>query len=82
VFGAPRKKSECIKEILNITGISTESVIFVGDAKNDFEAARAAGVRFIGRVKIGDENRFTGLAGVETEISDLHELARYIEVHQ
>jgi len=82
VYGAPRKKSECIKEILNLTGISPDSVIYVGDAKNDLEASRTAGVRFIGRVNSGDENRFTGLVGVEAVIPDLHELAQYIEVHQ
>jgi HAD superfamily hydrolase (TIGR01549 family) len=82
MFGAPRKKTECIKEILNLTGISPDSVIFVGDAKNDFEAARAAGVRFVGRIKSGNANRFSGLSGVETVIPDLHELARYIGVQQ
>lgn len=82
VYGAPRKKSDCIKEILNLTGISPDTVIFVGDAKNDLEAARTAGVRFIGRIKSGDGNRFTGVVGVEAVIPDLHELSRYIEVHQ
>jgi len=82
VYGAPRKKSECIIEILNLTGISPDCVMFVGDAKNDLVAARKAGVRFIGRVKKGDENPFTGLVGVEAEISDMHELATYIEVHR
>lgn len=82
VYGAPRKKQECIKEILNITRISPDSVIFVGDAKNDLEAARIAGVPFIGRVKTGDEDHFKGLVGVEAEISNLHELSQYIEVHQ
>lgn len=81
-FGAPRKKTECINEIITLTGSPLESVIFVGDAKNDLDAACEAGIRFIGRVKVGDANRFKGLAGVESVISDLHELARYIEVLQ
>lgn len=82
VFGSPRKKSECIKEILNHTDISPNSVIFVGDAKNDLDAARSAGVRFIGRIKLGDENRFFGLIGVEAVISDLYELSQFIEVQK
>ncbi|MCX6701242.1 MAG: HAD family hydrolase [Methanomicrobiales archaeon] len=82
VFGAPRKKAECISEIVKLTGSPPEYVIFIGDAKNDFEAARAAGVRFIGRIKPGDENRFSGLYGVEAVIPNMYELARYIEVHQ
>jgi beta-phosphoglucomutase len=57
-------------------------VIFIGDAKNDFEAAQAVGVRFVGRNKTGVENRFAELNGVEAVIPDLHELARYIEVNQ
>jgi HAD superfamily hydrolase (TIGR01549 family) len=80
VFGAPRKKTECITEILKLTGSPPESILFIGDAKNDFEAARTAGVRFIGRIKPGDENRFSGLTGVESVIPDLREIARYIEV--
>jgi beta-phosphoglucomutase len=79
-FGAPKKKGECIEEILKSGNYSPEQVIFVGDAKNDFEAAHAAGIRFIARVKPGDDNRFKGLVGVEVEIPDLYELTRYIEV--
>jgi len=82
VFGAPRRKTECIREIVKLTRSPLESVIFVGDAKNDFDAAHAVGVRFIGRIKNGDEDRFTGLTGVEDVIPDLYELARYIEVHR
>ena len=82
VFGAPRKKTECIRDIIKHTGCPKKFIIFIGDAKNDFEAARSAGVRFIGRIKPGDENRFSGLTGVEQVIPDLYELARYIEVHK
>jgi phosphoglycolate phosphatase-like HAD superfamily hydrolase len=78
-FGAPRKKEECIKEILKTGNYTPEYVIFVGDAKNDLEAARTAGVRFIARVKPGDDNRFCGLPGVETVIPDLFGLVHYIE---
>ncbi len=82
VFGAPRKKTECISDIVKLTGSPPDSVIFVGDATNDFEASQATGVRFIGRIQPGDENRFAGLTGIEVIITNLYELARYIEVHQ
>jgi len=82
VFGAPRKKTECISDIVKLTGSPPDSVIFVGDATNDFEASQATGVRFIGRIQPGDENRFAGLTGIEVIIPNLYELARYIEVHQ
>jgi len=80
VFGAPRKKAECIGEIVRRNGAHPESVIFVGDAKNDYEAAREAGVRFIGRVKPGDGNRFEGLPGIDTIIPDLYGLTQFMEV--
>jgi len=82
VFGAPQKKSECISEIIKITGYPPRSVIFVGDAKNDFDAAQVTGVRFIGRIEKERENLFGGLTGIDTIIPDLWGLSRYIEVHQ
>ena len=82
VYGAPRKKADCIREIIKLKGSSPDSVIFIGDAKNDYDAARAAGVRFIGRIKPWDENRFLGLSGIDALIPDLHELARFIEVNR
>jgi HAD superfamily hydrolase (TIGR01549 family) len=81
IYGSPQKKSDCIREIIEQSGIPPSAIVFVGDAENDYEAARSAGIRFIGRVKPGDKNRFEGLTGVETVIPDLYELARYIEVN-
>jgi len=79
IFGSPRKKTECIRDILSDTKTSVADVIFVGDAPNDLDAARAAHVRFIGRVKPGDENMFEEYDDMELIISDLHELTEYIE---
>jgi beta-phosphoglucomutase len=79
IFGSPRKKTECIRDILSDTRISASDVVFVGDAPNDLDAARAAHVRFIERLKPGDENLFEECDDVELVISDLHELTEYIE---
>lgn len=81
-YGAPRKKTDCINEIVSLTGTSPEATLFVGDAINDLNAARASGVRFIGRIQKREENPFEGLAGVEAVISDLNELARYVGVNR
>jgi beta-phosphoglucomutase len=81
IFGAPRKKAECIIEILKLSESSEESILFVGDAKNDYDAARSTGIHFIGRIAGAGENRFAGLSGVDEVITDLFELARYIEVN-
>jgi len=78
VYGAPHKKTDCIREIVTLNGVPAESVFFVGDAKNDYTAACTAGVKFIGRVKPGDENRFDELPGVVAVIPDMHALERYI----
>jgi len=51
----------------------------VGDALNDYKAAKEAGVRFIGRVKSGDANIFKEHDDVEIVVSDLDELQSYLE---
>jgi len=58
IYGAPQKKLVSIKKILNLTTFPPDSVIFVGDAKSDLEAAREAKVRFVGRIKTGEDNHF------------------------
>lgn len=79
VFGAPRKKAECILRILTRSRTPQELVIFIGDAKNDYAAAQTAGIRFIGVVKNDEDNPFDGLDDVEMIVTDLFELMHYIE---
>ena len=79
IYGSPRTKQECIEEILINMNCPKENAIFVGDALNDYKAAKKAGVRFVGRVKAGDTNIFKELNGVETVVSDLDELRTYLE---
>ena len=79
IYGAPRPKTECIQEILCLTDCSKKDAIFVGDALNDYKAAKMAGVRFIGRVKPGDIDIFKDKSDVETVVHDLEELKKYLE---
>lgn len=79
IYGAPRTKQECIEEILINMNCPKENAIFVGDALNDYKAAKKAGVRFVGRVKSGETNIFEELNGVEIVVSDLDELRTYLE---
>jgi phosphoglycolate phosphatase-like HAD superfamily hydrolase len=79
VYGAPRKKAECIQEILLGSGSQAPEVLFVGDALNDLAAAQSSGVKFIGRVGVGEKNIFRNCTGVETVITDLYDLAAYLE---
>jgi len=79
VYGAPRKKAECISEILTKSGVTAYDIVFVGDALNDLAAARLSGVTFIGRVKSGEKNIFRNCMDVKTVITDLYDLAAHIE---
>lgn len=75
IFGAPRKKNTCIREILAESGASVSEVLFVGDALNDLAAARDTGVVFVGRVAAGEKNVFKGCHGVAAVIPDLYGLS-------
>ena len=74
IYGSPGSKADCIREILSKNGSSPEKTLFIGDAPQDYEAARDTGVRFIARVAPGDQDRFSGKPGVERIVSDLHEI--------
>ncbi|MDD2473126.1 MULTISPECIES: HAD family hydrolase [unclassified Methanoculleus] len=78
IYGAPKTKAACIREILDSTGASPTEALFVGDAPNDWEAAYETGVRFVARVGPGDPNRFTDRPGVERIVANLHELREYL----
>ena len=79
VYGSPRSKSDCIREILNETRTDPGHALFAGDAPNDWKAAQEAGIRFVARVKPGDPDRFADLIGIEVKVQDLSELHRYLE---
>jgi phosphoglycolate phosphatase-like HAD superfamily hydrolase len=79
VYGAPTRKEEAIREVLALTGSTAGEALFVGDALNDLNAARASGVRFAGRKPPEDPDRFRGVDGVEVVVADLADLSRYLE---
>ena len=78
IYGSPKTKAECIREILLETGAAPEEALFVGDAPNDWDAARATGVRFVARIPPGDPNRFVDRPGVEGIVENLHQLREYL----
>jgi HAD superfamily hydrolase (TIGR01549 family) len=79
ICGSPAKKKEHIERILKEKRLDCQEVLFVGDAPNDWEAARQCGIRFIGRIKPGDPDRFARLPDVEKKIADLRDLKTYLE---
>lgn len=79
IYGSPRKKKDCIQEIVVQSGIPRHEIVFVGDATNDLDAAVETNIRFIGREKAGEKGLFSQCKGVEVIISDLNGLKEYIE---
>jgi len=78
VYGSPEKKKVHLKNIIQKLHGSPESVLFVGDAKNDYDAGRGVGIRFIARIQPGEPDRFCNLPGIEFRIKDLHDLNHYL----
>lgn len=80
IFGSPQKKVDHIRQIVTTHGCSPKDVLFIGDAINDWQAARESGVRFIARVMPGDSDRFQNLTGIDYRIVSMYDLKRYLEV--
>lgn len=79
IFGSPENKKDHIIRIIKGNDVNPDKVLFIGDAVNDWDAAQKSGIRFIGRVKPGDTDRFENLPGVEKTITDLYDLKNYLE---
>ncbi len=50
IFGAPKMKTDAVKEIVRSNGLSPEEVAYVGDAMSDYEAAENNRCHFIARI--------------------------------
>jgi len=79
ICGSPTKKKDHIECIVRNTSLDRRNVLFVGDATNDWEAARQCGIRFVGRNRPGDPDRFENLQGIEKKIANLRDLQQYLE---
>ncbi|MDD1651469.1 MAG: HAD hydrolase-like protein [Methanomicrobiales archaeon] len=79
IFGAPRRKVDCIRVIREQEHRDPPQVLFVGDALNDYRAAREAGVPFAARVHPGEPDPFTGKEGIVAVVRDLEGLGRFLE---
>ncbi len=76
VCGSPREKSHILQKILAGNSYSPEDVVFIGDSRNDYDAALKASVSFVGRVPPGTRNPFPE-KGPLTVVQDLYELDRF-----
>ena len=71
IHGSPRKKVPIINELIGLHQLDEKRGLFVGDAMTDYLAAKATGMKFVGRVKQGNISPFPN--GTEI-ISDLTQL--------
>jgi len=78
VFGSPTKKGEHATRIIVSRGYDPKAVLFIGDARSDYEASRTAGCDFIGRVPQNGPNRFEGLPKIRAIIQDFTEIEVYL----
>ncbi len=58
VHGSPKKKGALINKIVSENDYKHDRVVMIGDATSDYDGAKEAGVKFIGRVPDGQENIF------------------------
>jgi len=77
VFGSPARKADNIRVLVQERNADPVSVIYIGDAINDWEAAKKSGIRFIGRVRPGIPNPFAGIPGIELVVKDMDGVRDY-----
>lgn len=66
LYGAPVAKPYAIRHIMKNHGLTTNEVIFIGDAVSDYSAARASKVNFIARI-INDRDIFKSIDCVKVK---------------
>ena len=71
IHGAPASKREIIETICCNHDYDRNSVLMVGDSLTDYEGARTAGIRFVGR-KSGTASLFPPGTVVLPDLVDLH----------
>jgi phosphoglycolate phosphatase-like HAD superfamily hydrolase len=78
VYGSPRSKDELVRLILRERKLKKNEVVFVGDSINDYDGAKKAGVKFVGRLHPRERNPFPK-ANTETLIKDFNDLEKWLK---
>jgi len=71
VYGSPTTKTEIVKEIMSAHKFEPKEIVYIGDAMTDYEAAKGAGITFIGRVPEGKPNIFPPDAVVVSDLKNI-----------
>jgi HAD superfamily hydrolase (TIGR01549 family) len=78
VFGSPDQKADITKRILKRAAIQPSEAVFVGDAVNDLNAAKANNVKFIARAM--EYNKFwRNDSAVTAQFPDMQGVLKFIE---
>ena len=77
IFGAPEKKSEHIKEIIDKYHFNNEEIIFIGDAIADMNAAIEYDISFILRIHKYNKNQFKDYKG--NTVCDFNNLKMFLK---
>tara|TARA_Y100001934_G_C12127257_1_gene666082 strand:+ start:156 stop:803 length:648 start_codon:yes stop_codon:yes gene_type:complete len=72
IHGSPRKKAPTINELIGLHQLDKKRCLFVGDAMIDYLAAKATGIKFIGRVKQGNVSPFPNGTEIVSDLSQLN----------
>jgi HAD superfamily hydrolase (TIGR01549 family) len=71
-YGSPKKKDHWTEYIIESRNLPRESILFLGDALSDFNAARSSGIDFALRVHTDNVNLFEEFNGIR--FADFYEL--------
>jgi phosphoglycolate phosphatase len=69
VIGSPTPKAEAFRSIIAEHGYDPSTVLAIGDAPTEFEAAQACGAGFVGIVAPGEINRFPAAIEVYPDLA-------------
>jgi HAD superfamily hydrolase (TIGR01549 family) len=78
VFGSPQKKSDIIKNIINDNNLIKSETLFLGDAMQDFNAARENKIDFILRKTIDNRKQFINFSEMR-RFNDFFELDKILD---
>ncbi|MGA5287460.1 HAD family hydrolase [Streptomyces pseudogriseolus] len=68
----------CVHRALNATGAAPSTALLVGDTPSDYQAARAAGVPFLGYARNERKNKVLRDAGAETIVDSLEPVLKLV----
>ena len=79
VYGAPREKTDCIREIISKLGVPYLISFLSGTHSTILLQPGLPEVPFVGRIAPGEKNVFYGRSGIVKVVTDLSEFSGFLE---